>query len=66
MLLYEVQTMHDLDFTQHNPDMFENQKTEVEQAVDVILEAKQDFDCEWAQEEFDNVAEMLKEWEAIR
>jgi len=46
--------------------MFENQKTEVEEAVDVILKAKQDLECEWAQEEFDNVAKMLKEWEAIK
>jgi len=66
MLSYEVQTMQDLDLTQHNADMFENQKTEVEEAVDVILKAKQDLECEWAQEEFDNVAEMLKEWEAIK
>jgi len=66
MLSYEVQTMQDLDLTQHNADMFQNQKTEVEEAVDVILKAKQDLDCEWAQEEFDNVAEMLKEWEAIK
>jgi len=66
MLSYEVQTMQDLDLTQHNADMFENQKTEVEEAVDVILKAKQDLECEWAQEEFDNVAKMLKEWEAIK
>ena len=66
MLSYEVQTMQDLDLTQHNADMFQNQKTEVEEAVDVILKAKQDLECEWAQEEFDNVAEMLKEWEAIK
>ena len=66
MLSYEVQTMQDLDLTQHNADMLQNQKTEVEEAVDVILKAKQDLECEWAQEEFDNVAEMLKEWEAIK
>jgi len=67
MLSYEVQTtMQDLDLTQHNPDIFNEQKSDLEIAIEVICESKSELNCEWLKQEFDNVAMALKEKEAMQ
>jgi len=46
--------------------MLDNEKSDYETAVETILSVKQSLDCEWAEQEFDNVAKIIKEYEAMQ